>query len=48
MIEDRAQDDKQEQSEGDGKARAGKLMEDCVMSADGATGAGAHACVCVC
>lgn len=31
MIEGRAQDDKQEQSEGDGKPLAAKLMEDCVM-----------------
>lgn len=32
------------QSEGDGKPLAGKLMEDCVMITDGATGGG----VCVC
>lgn len=43
MIEGRAQDDKQEQSEGDGKPLAGKLMEDCVMITDGAIGR----CVCV-
>lgn len=36
MIEGRAQDDKQEQSERDGKPLAVKLMEDFVMITDGA------------
>lgn len=40
MIEGRAQDDKQEQSERNGKPRAEKLMEDCVMITDGAMGGG--------
>lgn len=48
MIEGRAQDDKQEQSEGDGKPLAGKLMEDCVMITDGAMGGGVSVCVSVC
>lgn len=44
MIEGRAQDDKQEQSERDGKPLAVKLMEDSVMITDGAVGGD----VCVC
>lgn len=47
MIEGRAQDDKQEQSEGDGKPLAAKLMEDCVMITDGAMGGDVCVCVCV-
>lgn len=47
MIEGRAQDDKQEQSEGDGKPLAAKLMEDCVMITDGAMGEDVCVCMCV-